>query len=125
MEAPVEARARQKKRTPTEDRRAKLRYSDLIIRVLGGVLTAGLIALGSISFSVYNNTASNTKDIAYLLKRDEQDYAALVELAKAVQELRESREDQAQTNKEFHAQAIAKINELLGRDRYRIRGREH
>src|SRR5687768_11079721 len=82
-------------------------------RILAGVLTAVLIALGSISFSVYNNTASNTKDIAYLLKRDEQDYAALVELAKEVQEVRELREDQAQTNKEFHAQAIAKINELL------------
>lgn len=93
-------------------------------RTLAGVLTAILIGLGSVSFSVYNNTASNTKDIAYLLKRDEQDYAALVELAKELQEVRESREDQAQMNREFHAQAIAKINELLTRDRYRTRGRE-
>lgn len=93
-------------------------------KTLQGVLTAILIGLGSVSFSVYNSTASHEKDIAYLLKRDEQDYAALVEMAKKMQELRELREDQAKTAKEFYATALPKINELLARDRYRLKGRD-
>lgn len=98
-----------------------LTVGELGARALAGVLTAGLIAVSGLMFDVYNNTASHKKDIAYLLKREEQMEAALVQLD---EDLRELKEEMTQSNAEFHSQAIAKINELLARDRYRVRTRE-
>ena len=91
---------------------AGMTIRDLALRAVVGVLTAMLIAVCSVSFAIYNDTASHNKDIAYLLKHiDQQDEA----IARIQDEVRQIKDDMMESNAEFHRQAITKINELLAR----------
>lgn len=93
---------------------AGMTIRDLAMRALVGVLTAMLVAVCSVSFAIYNDTASHNKDIAYLLKHiDQQDEA----IARIQDEVRQIKDDMMESNAEFHRQAITKINELLARRR--------